>query len=97
MEQDDTLKSSSVRLNEKNNELISSQKTNVNKDEINEDHNFENSSEDLNNCYKRHATSKMSLPSDLFNINSLGFRGEAHRCDLDSRFGMAYGVFWFHK
>ena len=34
-------------------------------------------SEDLNNCYKRHATSKMSLPSDLFNINSLGFRGEA--------------------
>ena len=49
LEQDDTLKSSSVRLNEKNNELISSQKTNVNKDEINEDHNFENSSEHLNN------------------------------------------------
>tara|TARA_B100001250_G_scaffold100221_1_gene84285 strand:- start:1622 stop:3424 length:1803 start_codon:yes stop_codon:yes gene_type:complete len=33
--------------------------------------------EDLDNCYKRHATSKMSIPSDLFNINSLGFRGEA--------------------
>lgn len=49
LEQDDTLKSSSVRLNEKNKELTSSQKTNVNKDEINEDHNFENSSEHLNN------------------------------------------------
>ena len=33
--------------------------------------------EDLDNCYKRHATSKMSTPSDLFNIKSLGFRGEA--------------------
>ena len=54
LEQDDTLKSSSVRLNEKNKELTSSQKTNVIKDEINEDHNnedhnFENSSEHLNN------------------------------------------------
>ena len=35
------------------------------------------SNDDLDNCYKRHATSKMSSPSDLFNINSLGFRGEA--------------------
>ena len=49
LEQDDTLKSSSVRLNEKNKELTSSQKSNVNKDEINEDHNFENSSEHLKN------------------------------------------------
>ncbi len=47
LEQDDTLKSSSVRLNEKNKELTSSQKSNVNKDEINEDHNFENSSEQI--------------------------------------------------
>ncbi len=49
LEQDDTLKSSSVRLNEKNKELTSSQKSNVNKNEINEDHNFENSSEHSNN------------------------------------------------
>ena len=47
LEKDDTLKSSSVRLNEKNKELTSSQKSNVNKDEINEDHNFENSSEQI--------------------------------------------------
>ena len=33
--------------------------------------------DDLHNCYTRHATSKMSTSSDLFNINSLGFRGEA--------------------
>ena len=49
LEQDDTLKSSSVRLNEKNKELTSSQKSNVNKSEINENHNFENSSEHSNN------------------------------------------------
>ena len=49
LEQDDTLKSSSVRLNEKNKDLAGSQKSNINKDEINDDHNFENSSEHLKN------------------------------------------------
>ncbi len=35
------------------------------------------SRDDLKMCYLRHATSKMSSPSDLFNIGTLGFRGEA--------------------
>ncbi|MEE3235186.1 MAG: DNA mismatch repair endonuclease MutL [Candidatus Latescibacterota bacterium] len=41
------------------------------------DDGFGMNANDLDQCYKRHATSKMSVPSDLFNITSLGFRGEA--------------------
>lgn len=33
--------------------------------------------EDAVNCLKRHATSKLYSDEDLFNINTLGFRGEA--------------------
>ena len=35
------------------------------------------SREDLSLCIERHTTSKVSSPSDLFAITSLGFRGEA--------------------
>lgn len=35
------------------------------------------SKEDLKICYLRHTTSKLRSVDDLFNINSLGFRGEA--------------------
>lgn len=35
------------------------------------------SRDDVKMCHLRHATSKMSSPSDLFNIATLGFRGEA--------------------
>lgn len=33
--------------------------------------------EDLQKCYLRHSTSKLNSEEDLFNIQSLGFRGEA--------------------
>ena len=32
---------------------------------------------DLKTCIKRHATSKIVEPDDLFGIETLGFRGEA--------------------
>ena len=32
---------------------------------------------DLNKCFLRHATSKIRKSSDLFNLNTMGFRGEA--------------------
>jgi len=35
------------------------------------------SKEDAGLCILRHATSKMATPSDMFNISTLGFRGEA--------------------
>lgn len=35
------------------------------------------SEDDLKKCHLRHATSKLSSGDDLFNIQSLGFRGEA--------------------
>ncbi|MGY8923892.1 MAG: DNA mismatch repair endonuclease MutL, partial [Flavobacteriales bacterium] len=33
--------------------------------------------EDLNICFLRHATSKIRNSSDLFDLNTMGFRGEA--------------------
>ena len=35
------------------------------------------SAEDVRMCPMRHATSKMRSPADLFDIHTLGFRGEA--------------------
>ena len=35
------------------------------------------SAEDLTMCFVRHATSKLQEASDLFAINTMGFRGEA--------------------
>ena len=35
------------------------------------------SKNDLEMCFKRHATSKIKSANDLFNIKSMGFRGEA--------------------
>nr|WP_320048285.1 DNA mismatch repair endonuclease MutL [uncultured Desulfuromonas sp.] len=41
------------------------------------DNGFGMSKEDLFLCFERHATSKIRSESDLFHLNSLGFRGEA--------------------
>ena len=48
--------------------------------------------EDVDVCAERHATSKMRSPTDLFTIDTLGFRGEAlasvgavSRMSLDTR------------